>query len=365
MKDQKEKFALNAICPYFTMFPITFPYSILKNYYLPSQWVLDPFCGRGTTNYAARCLGIPSIGIDSSPVAVALSRAKLANTTIGEIVESAKNILSSHEKSSNIPSGEFWERAYHKQVLRVLCRFRDSLKNNCSTDSRIALRAIIMGALHGPIGKICQSYFSNQCPRTYAPKPGYAIRFWRKNKLPPPKVDVLNIIKIRACRYFEDEKEARGQIISGNSCNIATYAQIKQRFSCIITSPPYFGMSTYLPDQWLRLWFLGGKSEVDYSENNQICHSKVDSYIHDLNSVWKQAAKKCNPSASLVVRIGSINSRKVDTKTIIRESLKDSGWKLATIKTADSANNGKRQALHFLGKTKRAPEEFDFWARLN
>ena len=65
--------ALNAICPYFTMFPLGFPLRILRERAARADWVLDPFCGRGTTNYAARVLGLPSLGVDSSPVAVAIA----------------------------------------------------------------------------------------------------------------------------------------------------------------------------------------------------------------------------------------------------------------------------------------------------
>ena len=39
---------LNAICPYFTMFPIDFPLSALDTH--TATRVLDPFCGRGTTS---------------------------------------------------------------------------------------------------------------------------------------------------------------------------------------------------------------------------------------------------------------------------------------------------------------------------
>ena len=71
--------ALNGVCPYFTMFPLVFPLRILERYASRGEWVLDPFSGRGTTNYAARLLGLPSVGIDSSPVASALTQAKMAS----------------------------------------------------------------------------------------------------------------------------------------------------------------------------------------------------------------------------------------------------------------------------------------------
>lgn len=76
---------LNGICPYFTMFPLKFPLSILKKYSGADETILDPFSGRGTTNYAARLLGMRSYGIDSNPMAYALTEAKLANTSPGRL----------------------------------------------------------------------------------------------------------------------------------------------------------------------------------------------------------------------------------------------------------------------------------------
>ena len=62
---ETEAMRLNAICPYFTMFPLDFPLGILKVHAKPGARVLDPFCGRGTTNFAARLLGLDTIGIDA------------------------------------------------------------------------------------------------------------------------------------------------------------------------------------------------------------------------------------------------------------------------------------------------------------
>src|SRR5579884_2554529 len=104
--------ALNGICPYFTMFPLDFPYFILNGRAKPGEWVIDPFCGRGTTNYASRMLGLPSIGIDSNPVAVALSQAKLANTNPSSIMRVTQRILTDYPEPDEIPQGEFWECAF-------------------------------------------------------------------------------------------------------------------------------------------------------------------------------------------------------------------------------------------------------------
>lgn len=357
--------ALNGICPYFTMFPLEFPYRILSAYRSQGEWVIDPFCGRGTTNYASRILGLPSIGIDSNPVAVALSQAKLANTTPWLIMRVARRVLDEVSEPCDVPQGEFWEWAFHRDVLYTLCRFREGLLRNCRSDSRKALRAIIMGALHGPQQKQRPSYFSNQSPRTYAPKPRYAVNYWKVHDLVPKRVNVLDIIQVRTQRYYADETtKAVGRIILGDSRKKRIYAQLATARSMrwVITSPPYYGMNTYLPDQWLRSWFLGGSNTVNYSTERQISHGSPEVFALQLREVWQNVGTICVSGAQLVIRFGAINDRKVDAIQLLRQSLQDSGWEIANIYSAGSASRGRRQALHFSPSGEGAMEEYDVWA---
>jgi DNA modification methylase len=363
MTSSNAAYALNGICPYFTMFPLDFPYQILQHA-KPDQWVIDPFCGRGTTNYASRILGLPSIGIDSNPVAVALSQAKLANTSPLEIIQVAQQILEEVSTPRHVPTGEFWEWAYHRDVLHLLCRLREGLLRDCHSESRKALRALLMGALHGPLTKFQPSYFSNQSQRTYAPKPRYAVNFWRIRNLIPEFVDVQRVIEIRAHRYYIHENtKGLGQIIQGDSRDQNTYATIQQDHPIhwVITSPPYYGMRTYLQDQWLRLWFVGGPDSVDYATTSQVSHASQNTFVSELRQVWQLVGSKCAPGAKLVMRFGAINDRKVDSLTLVKQSLKDIGWRIQTIRSAGTASKGRRQALHITSNNKRAIEEHDIW----
>src|SRR5437016_2437316 len=101
---------LNAICPYFTMFPLDFPLGILERHARSGQRVLDPFCGRGTTNVAARALNMHALGIDSSPVATAITTAKIVSTTPDDIMREVQRIIAS-AKEESLPRGAFWARA--------------------------------------------------------------------------------------------------------------------------------------------------------------------------------------------------------------------------------------------------------------
>ncbi len=355
--------SLNGICPYFTMFPLDFPLSILKGRARRGERVLDPFCGRGTTNFAARLVGLNSLGVDSSPVAAAITASKLVTITPAELIMEARLILSGNEPRQ-IPEGEFWKLAYHPTVLEVLCRFREAFLEDCSTDSRVALRGIILGALHGPKQKTFLSYFSNQCPRTYAPKPTYAMRFWQSRGLTPPPVDVLGVIERRAHRYYGVLPDVRGQVRLADSRNAsALQPKLKDmNFNWVITSPPYYGMRTYIPDQWLRNWFLGGPDVVDYSNQNQVIHSSPEDFSSDLQKVWRNTASVCARDASMVIRFGGITDRSVNPINLIKSSLCESGWRITKIREAGSATEGKRQADSFLRIRTKPIAEYDIWA---
>ncbi|MBV9279205.1 MAG: DNA modification methylase, partial [Chloroflexi bacterium] len=345
-------------------------YEILREGAAPGDWVLDPFCGRGTTNYAARIVGLPSIGVDSCRVAAAIAEAKLANTTPHAVVEEAQRALG--ESPVKVPAGEFWELAFHEDVLPRICQLRDALLDDCGTDVRKALRAIVMGALHGPLKRgtrangthgVPTSYLSNQSPRTFAPKPRYAVKFWRERGLSAPHVDVLEVIRARAERYYGKVATAgTGEIILGDSRLDDTWAGRKPEVRWVITSPPYYGMYTYNPDQWLRLWFLGGSPTVDYSSAGQLHHTSPEVFAADLRAVWRNVASICRPGARLVVRFGGIHDRRADPLSILKASLEGSGWSILRVEPAGSAAAGRRQALHFLGESRAPREEYDLWA---
>lgn len=358
----QEYAALNGICPYFTMFPLDFPFNILKRRSREGDLVLDPFCGRGTTNFAARLVGLQSLGVDSSPVAAAITASKLVKASAEEILDEARGILTKHE-ARHKPANEFWQWAFHPAVLDALCRFREAFLEDCATDARIALRGIILGALHGPKQKAFPSYFSNQCPRTYAPKPAYATRFWHKRGLVPEPIDVLTVIERRAKRYYGKFSDVTGAVRLADSREAGALQpdMPEARFDWVITSPPYYGMRTYIPDQWLRNWFVGGPDAVEYTNHAQVVHSSPEDFAADLRQVWRNAENVCADDAKMVIRFGGITDRRANPLDLAKSSLSDSGWRITNIWEAGSAAEGKRQADAFLRTKSKPMVEYDFW----
>jgi hypothetical protein len=355
--------ALNAVCPYYTMYPLEFPLSILRRHGRAGDWVLDPFCGRGTTNFAARLLSMPSYGIDSSPVAGALAAAKLVYATPGRVVGCAREMLE-NEATPAVPSGDFWEWAFDPEALSALCRLRTALLRSCDSPTRILLRAIILGALHGPQPKGKPSYFSNQSPRTFAPKPRYAVNFWRVRNMRPPQVDVLGIISERATRYLASRPpDVEGSAVVADSRTGDAFHGVEQP-AWVITSPPYYGMRTYVPDQWLRNWFLGGPDRVEYARPaTQLAHTGADHFAGQLALVWRNVASRSTDRTRLVIRFGGIHDRDARPMDVLRASLVGSGWRIATTRQVPDADTGRRQVRQFQACPKKGITEHDVYCR--
>ena len=354
---------LNAVCPYFTMFPLQFPLKVLARGDRAGDSVLDPFCGRGTTNLAARLFAMPSTGIDSHPVAAAVAQAKLVTTTPQAITECLDDILDT-EPASSAPQGKFWRLAYHKDTLADLARVRSALQRGPLPPERMALRAILLGGLHGPLTKSSPSYLSNQCPRTYAPKPRYAVKYWNRHGLRPPRADIRRVVARRAARHYARHlpAAASSRVVLADSRDFMVFDHIRdQQFDWVITSPPYYRMRTYVPDQWLRLWLLGGPETVDYSQCGQVSHDTPEGFVADLRHVWANCASVSAPGARLVVRFGAFPQCRLDPVELLRASLAGTGWRIQTRRDAGPVPAGRRQAEHF-GVTSTPRKEFDLWA---
>lgn len=358
---------LNAACPYYTMFPLGFPLGQLK-LYPDAQRVLDPFCGRGTTLYAARLTGRQAVGIDINPVAVAIARAKTVQANPAAVLRLAQWILG-HTDEVKIPEGEFWEWGFHPHTLREVAALREGLRICTDTPTAQMLRVLLLGVLHGPRNKGIPSYLSNQMPRTYASKPAYAVRYWRSHGLNPVRVDTLDVLKRRAERVLKDcPPRTPGRVVLGDAAH--NVKALRQRFDLVITSPPYYGMRTYVPDQWLRNWFVGGPPEVPYGSDGQLTRQPNQvAFASALAEVWRAVANRCTPEGRLVIRFGALPSTKVSPEKLVIASLREAqvGWLVRDVRPVGIPSPHRRQAEQFNGGGRvmgHAVDEVDVMAEL-
>lgn len=356
-------YAFNAICPYYTMFPLEYPIGILRKYRRNNPVILDPFCGRGTTIYAARKFDLRSYGLDTSSIAASIAQAKVASAKSDAVLELAGKLLAT--KPSDVPDTEFFQRGFAPSTLLEVCALREGLLRAPRTDAAAILRAAALGCLHGPMNVSGNaSYFSNQMPRTFASKPDYSVRFWRDRNMKAPVVSVLKVLEKKLARIHDLDTPSPGRLTDikcGDARLAASYRRVRNA-TVTVTSPPYYGMTTYVEDQWLRNWFLGGPAEIDYGNSQQMSHAGPDAFIADLAKVWRNVLKASEDQAHLYVRFGAIPSVKSEPRYILRASLEEAGgWKLISVRNAKTSDAGKRQADQ-MGRDSEPAKEFDFHA---
>ena len=179
------------------------------------------------------------------------------------------------------------------------------------------LAALVLGSLHGEMDK-SSSYFSNQMPRTIATKPAYSVRYWMEHDLVAPERDVFEMLRQRASFRYESEPPAGKSLVYNRDMRELPHLlrDLKTDISCAITSPPYFDVTNFEEDQWLRLWFLGGPPFPTRGlTSRDDRYSSEGSYWGFIADMWRSLGRVMAKKAHVVIRIGS---RRLDPERLER-----------------------------------------------
>jgi DNA modification methylase len=228
--------------------------SILKKNILSKKlYVLDPFCGVGTTNLVAQKLGYKSLGFDVSPLAVLAARTKTYNYSNLELRNLARHIKNvTLKKQAKTPDSELIKEAYTKNNLKVLLRiahYIDQIKNTKTRDFfKLAFLSIIESS-------------SNR------KKDGNGLKIIKNKK---DTGDIAYKYKVKLQSMFQDVKKinfSKKAVIHEGSI-VSLGKKIKPKtVGLTITSPPYANCFDYSEVYKLELW-MGGfvKSYSDFAK---------------------------------------------------------------------------------------------------
>jgi DNA modification methylase len=257
--------------PYYAMFPKEFAFEVVAKFSEPGDLVIDPFAGRASSIYAAAAMDRFGYGIEINPVGWLYGQVKLNPAQFSSVVQRIKDIekiaqQNDQSKLEDLP--EFFHFCYAPNVLSYLVTARRELQwKTRKVDA--TLMAIILVSLHGK-----REYsLSNQMRQGKAMSPEYSVRWWRERKLTPPDIDPAAFLIRRAeWRYAKGSpKLLNGLVYRGDSTLLISRLVNKVNrcelapFKLLFTSPPYFGITNYHYDQWLRLWMLGGTEQPSWT----------------------------------------------------------------------------------------------------
>lgn len=359
---------LHAICPYFAMFPEDFVREQVEAHSKPGDWVLDPFCGRGTTVLESLLAGRHAAGSDINPVAYCVSRAKAERPTLGAVRLRISELHAAYERApqerleqarSRLPP--FFRRAFYSSTLRELLFLRSMLDwRRERTDRFIA--ALVLGSLHGEMDR-SSAYFSNQMPRTICLKPDYSLRYWRKNGLYPKKRTVFKMLVDKAEHRLAGVPECpRGKVamIDARRASLR-FKELRGKVALVVTSPPYLNVTRYEEDQWLRLWFLGGEPRPTYGQvSKDDRHEGTAGYWRFLRECWAGIAPLLRDPARIVVRLGAIGLDEHELTQGLIASVRAVFPGMRTLNPPARSQIVGRQCQSFLPRSKGCLFEMDY-----
>lgn len=300
------------------MFPVDFALDVIDEYSAKGELVVDPFCGRGTTVYAAGALERSGFGIEINAVGWTYASTKLSPAQMESVIERLKAISTVAARSDLPDLPKFFTKAYAPKVRRFLATAREHLDWQTDETDRTAMSMLLLYA-HGNR----ENALSNQMRQTKAMSPAYAIRWWDEHGLKPPTIDPIDFLESRiGWRYrhgtaaFEDVT-----VLNGDSASVLPNAPLgDRRWSLLLTSPPYMKIANYHYDQWIRLWLLGGVPRpVVNGGENQSWFANSQKYRGMLKTVFGELAKSARRNAVVYVRTDARKETKSITIDVLRE----------------------------------------------
>jgi DNA modification methylase len=255
---------IHYMCSYMAMFPPELPHYFIERFTKKGDHVLDPFSGRGTTAVEAAAQARYGIGNDLNPLSIALTRGKISNPTIQDVMSRLDELESNYDASewryfTGAPNKI--RMIYHINTLRQLMYLKKELDwSKEGVDSFIV--AVLMGAMHGQ----SKGFLSLSMPNTFSMGWGYIKKYKKEKNLECPDRDCFVVLKERVKRMLaKGPLPGSGETIYGDVRNLSEKVQ-HDSIQLLFTSPPYLKVIKYGLYNWIRLWFLmpdGSHKEVD------------------------------------------------------------------------------------------------------
>lgn len=213
------------------------------------DYIFDPFCGMGTTLFAASQMGIPSIGVDKLPITVFVAKTlplfySVKSGQIKKTFEKLKSKIQQAPPAHIATDVAIMKVAFPPDTLLSLRKWKTVID-----DLELPLKDVFL-----------LLFFSILESCSYTSKDGQFLRLIRQKKIAEPEdelekkvdeaeKDILSIRQLGWDKLFYTPKAYLGD--TRNLSNIS----FEQQPTAIITSPPYANRYDYTRTYSLELCF--------------------------------------------------------------------------------------------------------------
>ncbi len=292
---------LHQLSPYIGKLKSSIASDLILNFSPPGGLVADVFAGSGTVLLEAVRLGRRAFGVDISPYAALLSRAKLsAPNTLDEALNRARVRLAAAAlrpppDRRKIPS---WVRDFfHPQTLHEVINF----SKECQEQHDDFSLACLLGILH------------HQRPGFLSYPSSHLTPYLRDKKFPKDDFPLLyqyRALEPRLLAKIERSFRRKDFVVTSEQYSFvedhAENISFPIKIDCVITSPPYMNALDYGRDNRLRLWFIDkAKAElIDAAPSQQ-----RDGFQALMISLAQQVENCLVPNGFCIVIVGDKTNR--------------------------------------------------------
>lgn len=272
----------------------SFAHWLIKIASKKNNLILDPFCGVGTILLESDLLKRRSIGVDLSPYAINVAKAKFDRRGVDNELDFLSKIKFKYTTNlEKVPS--FVKEFYHPKTLKEILELIKILKKN----KRDFLLGCLLGICHG------------HRPQHLSMRTGYIIPYIPK---PKPKIiykETIPRMMQKVKRMYQDYSPvySESKIILNNILN--THIE-KKSVDLIISSPPYYNTIDYVHSNRLRLWFSGSSFKDQSDLSKEIIQNKI-SYEEEMYKVGSVLYKVLKKNGLLIYVLGDVHISKNKT----------------------------------------------------
>lgn len=287
-KYKRNSYFTHNIHPYPAKFIPQIPRELILRLSKKDDWVLDPFCGSGTTLVEAKLTCRNSIGVDVNPLSCLISKVKVTSLSLDNISEIKKVLFII--KRDILRNVKFEQPEYPNIDLW----FSEKAKNSLSV-----IRHYLNAIEYGSVKEFLSVAFSSIVVKASNQESDTSYRSIKKNlneeQIWNMFAKKVNDMLIRIRDFQSTACPTISEIYNHDSRNLSF---IQKKIDLIVTSPPYLNSyDYYLYHKHRMLWLsmdVSTTQEFEFGSRNKHNdkHESLSDYLKSLKKVVSSASMK-------------------------------------------------------------------------